>query len=73
MWGREEGGAGKWRKRGSAREEEEEGGRIRKEEEGRAGEERWRRRDVNPLFCTATVRIGILHSRTVHVCTYLQG
>ena len=63
MWRREEGGARTWRKRD----------RARREEEGGAGEERWRRRDVNHLFCTATVRIGILHSRTVHVCPYLQG
>ena len=71
MWGREEGGARTWRKRDRARREEE--GGAGEEEEGRAGEERWRRRDVNHLFCTATMRIRILHSRTVHVCPYLQG
>ena len=63
MWGREEGGTRTWRMRD----------RARRKEEGGAGEERWRRRDGHHLFCTATVRIRILQSRTVHICTYLQG
>ena len=63
MWGREVGGTRTWRMRD----------RGRRKEEGGAGEERWRRRDVHRLFCTATVRIRILHSRTVHICTYLQA
>lgn len=71
MWGREEGGTRTWRMRDRARRKEE--GGAGEEEEGRAGEERWRRRDGHHLFCTATVRIRILQSRTVHICTYLQG